>query len=39
MIALRCYDPKDAGGGMHSWYDAQSEEAQGAIDAALELLL
>ena len=39
MIALRCYDPGDTGGGIHSWHNDQLTEAdQAAIDAALEVL-
>jgi hypothetical protein len=40
MISLRCYDPGSGGGGIHNWYDQQiSEAAQGAVDAALEMLI
>jgi hypothetical protein len=38
MIRLRCYDPGDSGGGIHSWYDGLLESVQGAVDATLELL-
>jgi len=39
MANLRCYDPNDAGGGMHEWYDGLPAGVQAAIDATLEDLL
>jgi hypothetical protein len=39
MATLRCYDPNDAGRGVHGWYDGLPPAARAAIDAALEDLL
>ncbi len=39
MPNLRCYDPNNAGGGVHEWYAGLPRDVQAAIDAALENLL
>lgn len=36
MATLRCYDPNDAGGGVHGWYQRLPPAGRAAIDAALE---
>jgi hypothetical protein len=37
MVAFRCYDPSNARGGFHEWYDDLSPECRSAVDAILEL--
>ena len=39
MPQLRCYDPGEAGAGIHQWYADVPAATQAAIDAALENII